>query len=108
MQEHMRVTQHVAPEAKAKRAASSTVANLVMLLHMDWHNYRHLGMTIKVRNDMIAGLRDGTIDPDVVCETLGIPMDSTTAAQRDAEAFDAAVADFARAIRQGINILGRM
>lgn len=103
-----KVTQEVRPEARAKRTMPSTsVANLILHLMMDWHLYQHLGMTPTVRDRIIAGLRDGSVKPRVLCETLGIAYESVTTSDRDRSILSGAWDDLERAITAGINILGR-
>lgn len=99
----MKVTQNVTPTARAKRTASSTIGNLVMHLVMDWSNYVHLGMTPAIRDRVIAGLRDGSVQPAILCETLGIP---TQAIDRDRELLASAQAEVERATQRGIRVLG--
>lgn len=98
----MRVTQNVNPTASARRTKSSSVNNLVMLLMMDWHAYRHVGMTPTMRDRTIAGLRDGSVKPEAVCEYLGIQADIS-----DPNALlDEAKADLERVLATGANVLG--
>jgi len=102
----MKVIQEVHPDAPAKRMSSTEVSNLVLHLMMDWHTYRHLGMTPAVRDRTIAGLRNGTVEPRVLCETLGIPYKKVTASERDRSILADASADLERALEAGANILG--
>lgn len=102
-----KVTQQVRADAHAKRTMpSSSVSNLILHLLMDWHLYVHLGMTPEVRNRTIAGLRDGSVKPRVLCETLGIPYESVTTADRDRSILAGAEEDLKRTLATGANVLG--
>lgn len=108
MTNQMKVTHAITPEAEAKRTMpSATVNNLILHLVMDWHLYVDLGMTPEVRNRTIAGLRDGSVQPRVLCETLGIPYESVTTTDRDRSILSSARKDLERALATGANVLGR-
>lgn len=103
----MKVTQSARADAHAKRTMpSAAVNNLILHLLMDWHLYVDLGMTPEVRNRTIAGLRDGSVKPRVLCETLGIPYESVTTSERDRSILAGAEQDLRQTLAHGINVLG--